>query len=230
MRCICRVIYSEVAKRLILGSITDAEALQDSGDYQTQRDRDELAKPEGMRHKNTSAPAMAAAKLAARNEGIVGTPDGEQSDFDWDETDSSDEEEVEAVKRAKEEVEADRHRLNVKRAKRLRKVYIACMKLSRPVRTALIALIGGGILITPAIVVWTAYANDRSSTVVRDNVKVWSLWLMILWTCTPHAQQAHCRRLISHCSCLRYKHICRCNTFHCVEDLYSAHWSISSAC
>ena len=103
--------------------------------------------------------------------------------FDWDETDSSDEEEVAATKRAKEEVEIDRHRHNVRRAKRLRKVYMACMRISRPVRTALIALIGGGILIVPAVVVWTAYANDRSSPVVRDNVKVWSIWLMVLWTC-----------------------------------------------
>jgi hypothetical protein len=150
----------------------DAEALQDSGDRQNVKDRDDLAKPEGMKRAGFGS---------ARNG--LGTPDGEDTDFDWDETDSSDEEEVEAVKRAREEVEADRHRHNVKRAKRLRKVYIACMRLSRPVRTALIALIGGSILIVPAIVVWTAYSNDRSSPVVRDNVKVWSLWLMILWTC-----------------------------------------------
>lgn len=172
-----------MATKLTIIPIADAEALQDSGDYQTRRDRDELAKPEGMNRTKTSAPAIAAAKLAAQSEGGAGTPTGADSDFDWDETDSSDEEEAEAVKRAKEEVEADRHRLNVKRAKRLRKVYIACMRLSRPVRTALIGLIGGGILIVPAIVIWTAYNNDRTSSVVRDNVRVWSLWLMILWTC-----------------------------------------------
>ena len=107
------------------------------------------------------------------------TPDTDL-DFNWDQTDSSDEEEMQAVKHAKEEVAHFAHRHNVKRAKRLRKVYLACMRISRPVRTTLIGLIGGGILIMPSVVVWTAY-NDRS-TVARDNVKVWSIWLTSVWT------------------------------------------------
>ena len=192
-----------------------------------------------MNRTKTSAPVIAAAKLAAQSEGGGGgTPTGAESDFDWDETDSSDEEEAEAVKRAKEEVEADRHRLNVKRAKRLRKVYIACMRLSRPVRTALIGLMGGGILVVPAIVIWTAYNNDRTSSVVRDNVRVWSLWLMILWTC--ECLQAITGENIVLTSCVqlpagRYvqfpegsaatlillftEHLCRCYSLHGLQNL-----------
>ena len=159
---------------------TDAEALEGNATHhQIREDRDALAKPEGIK---TGRPPEHPLRSASADTG-ASTPGSEESVFDWDETDSSDEEEVAATKRAKEEVEIDRHRHNVRRAKRLRKVYMACMRISRPVRTALIALIGGGILIVPAVVVWTAYSNDRSSPVVRDNVKVWSIWLMVLWTC-----------------------------------------------
>ena len=159
---------------------TDAEALEGNATHHPIReDRDALAKPEGIK---TGRPPEHPLRSASADTG-ASTPGSEESVFDWDETDSSDEEEVAATKRAKEEVEIDRHRHNVRRAKRLRKVYMACMRISRPVRTALIALIGGGILIVPAVVVWTAYSNDRSSPVVRDNVKVWSIWLMVLWTC-----------------------------------------------
>jgi hypothetical protein len=120
---------------------------------------------------------------AKRTASTPSTPDTE-TEFDWDETDSSDEEEVQAVKHAKEEEAADKHRHNVKRAKRLRKVYLACMRVSRPVRTLMFALIGSGILIIPAIVIWTSYngSRGRTSQQLRDNIKVWSLWLTIVWS------------------------------------------------
>lgn len=111
------------------------------------------------------------------------TPETE-TEFDWEQTDSEDEEQVAAARRAREEDKyADQQKTVIKRAKRLRKVYLACMRLSRPVRTLLIALVGGGILAVPTIVVWTSFYGDRAATRIQDNIKVWSLWLTILWTC-----------------------------------------------
>lgn len=114
------------------------------------------------------------------------TPETE-TEFDWDEADSSDEEEKQANEHAKEVEEHHRHKHNVKRAKRLRKVYLACMRLSRPVRTLLFLLIGCGILVIPAVVVWTRY--NHAPNQVRDNVRVWSLWLCILWGCEWKAER-----------------------------------------
>lgn len=114
---------------------------------------------------------------------VATTPETE-TEFDWEQTDSEDEEQVAAARRAREEDKyADQQKAVIKRAKRLRKIYLACMRLSRPVRTMLIALVGGGILAVPTIVVWTRFYGDRASAKVTDNVKVWSLWLTILWTC-----------------------------------------------
>lgn len=114
---------------------------------------------------------------------VATTPETE-TEFDWEQTDSEDEEQVAAARRAREEDKyADQQKVVIKRAKRLRKVYLACMRLSRPVRTLLIALIGGAIFAVPTIVVWTRFDGERASTKITDNVKVWSLWLTILWTC-----------------------------------------------
>lgn len=158
---------------------TDAEALGNG--HEDKGMRDELAKPEGVQYdspafeKHTHPPSR-----QFSSEVHPATPDTE-TDFDWNETDSSDEEEREAAKHAREEEIADKHRHNVKRAKRLRKVYLACMRISRPVRTVLMALVGGGVLFIPALVVFTRYGPSNSSSVVRDNVKVWSLWLTVVW-------------------------------------------------
>lgn len=114
----------------------------------------------------------------------MGTPDTDATSFDWDEADSSDEEEAAAATAAREEELHDRHKHNIKRAKRLRKVYLACMRISRPVRTFGIALLGGSILAIPAIVVFTRFRYTDSR--ITDNVKVWSLWLMIVWVCEWH--------------------------------------------
>lgn len=159
-----------------LDAIADAEALAENEHIKD--DRDELAKPEGMYPPKRMSHEQ---EMLRKNASGASTPDTE-TDFDWDEADSSDEEEREALKEAKEEELVDRHRHNVKRAKRLRKVYLACMHLSRPFRTFLMALIGGAILITPAVVVWARFGYDNSSSRARDNVKVWSIWTFVLWT------------------------------------------------
>jgi hypothetical protein len=62
-------------------------------------------------------------------------------------------------------------------AKRGRRVWLAFMKLSRPIRVFLIALLGVGVLITPLIVVNVRFPNNP----VKVQVHVWSLWLTINW-------------------------------------------------
>lgn len=116
-----------------------------------------------------------------------GSPDTADS-FDWDETDSSDEEEVAATREAKAEEDKHRHRHNIKRAKRLRKVYLACIRISRPVRTLMLAGIGSGLLMVPAVICWTVYKGPSANVQVRDNLRVWSIWLTVIWAC-KHVQQ-----------------------------------------
>ena len=118
---------------------------------------------------------------------VATTPETE-TEFDWEQTDSEDEEQVAAARRAREDDKyADQQKAVIRRAKRLRKVYLACMRLSRPVRTLLVAIVGGSILAVPTIVVWSRFDRDRASTKITDNVKVWSLWLTILWTSESHS-------------------------------------------
>ena len=151
----------------------DADALGNG--QEGKHDRDNLAKPEGIFKGRTSTPPHDIV-----DNSHPGTPETE-TEFDWDDTDTSDEEEREAHKHAKEEELVDRHRHNVRSAKRLRKVYLGCMRISRPFRTLLIALLGGGFLIIPSLVVWTSFDNANSSHTARINVKIWSLWLSIVW-------------------------------------------------
>jgi hypothetical protein len=159
----------------------DAEALADTTVHRTtQDDRDELAQPEGV-----YPPKMTNAAVDNGTNPIGSfptTPDTE-TEFDWEQTDSEDEEQVAAAQQAREQDKYnDQQKVAIKRAKRLRKIYLACMRLSRFMRTMLIALIGGAFFAVPTIVVWTRYNGDRASAKVTDNVKVWSLWLTILWT------------------------------------------------
>ena len=84
----------------------------------------------------------------------------EEEEFDWEKDD-------EANSKAEGTIEA----------KRGRRVWLAFMKLSRPIRVFLIALLGVGVLITPLIVVNVRFPN----TPVKVQVHVWSLWLTINW-------------------------------------------------
>ncbi len=89
----------------------------------------------------------------------------ESEDFDWD-TSSEDDDETRPRKGAK-----------VTRAKRGRKIYLACLRLARPVRILLAAIIGTAICMVPFIVV-TATHNQSSA---RAQVVVWSIWIAIIW-------------------------------------------------
>lgn len=87
---------------------------------------------------------------------------GSSDEFDWDEEDD-------ASTKA-------RHDPSVK-AKRGRAAYLAFMKLARPFRVTLLCIIGGGILITPLLVVHFIF---RSNPVSR-HVFAWSTWLTVVW-------------------------------------------------
>jgi len=90
------------------------------------------------------------------------SPTGSSDEFDWDEEDDS-------------STEA-RNDPTVK-AKRGRAAYLAFMKLARPLRVTLLCILGGGILITPLLIVHFLF---RSSP-VKKHVFAWSIWLTIVW-------------------------------------------------
>ena len=102
----------------------------------------------------------------------VAGSDGD-SDTDTDATNSSDEfnwdEEEEEAKEAT--------RLAGTKAKRGRALYLAFMKLARPVRVILLGILGAGILIAPLIVVELRFKSSPA----RSQVHMWSLWLSIIW-------------------------------------------------
>ena len=81
-------------------------------------------------------------------------------EFDWDEEPSD----LEETRRSKH-------------ARRGRALWLACMKLTRPVRTLLVAVIGTAFFITPLLVVELKYKSSG----VRSQVYAWSLWLSIMW-------------------------------------------------
>jgi len=62
-------------------------------------------------------------------------------------------------------------------AKRGRWLWLAFMKLARPVRVVLVTLIGSAIFVTPLLVVNLRY----SESVVKTQVHVWSLWFTATW-------------------------------------------------
>lgn len=99
--------------------------------------------------------------------------DVSESDFDWDaDSDFSDDDNYD------HEHVHELERNQLKHAKRLRKVYLACMHLSRPVRLLLSAAVGAGILLTPAVVCWTHFPGSGA----QSHVKLWSLWACVTWS------------------------------------------------
>ena len=87
---------------------------------------------------------------------------GSSDEFDWDEEDDS-------------STEA-RNDPTVK-AKRGRAAYLAFMKLARPLRVTLLCILGGGILITPLLIVHFLFRSNP----VSKHVFAWSIWLTIVW-------------------------------------------------
>ncbi|KAI6047439.1 Mechanosensitive ion channel-domain-containing protein [Pisolithus marmoratus] len=64
------------------------------------------------------------------------------------------------------------------KARRGRALWLAFMKLARPIRTLLVGIVGTAILITPMLVVDIRF---HSNSTVRPQVRAWSLWLSITW-------------------------------------------------
>ena len=62
-------------------------------------------------------------------------------------------------------------------AKRGRWLWLAFMKLARPVRVVLVTLVGSAIFVTPLLVVNFRY----SESVAKTQVHVWSLWFTATW-------------------------------------------------
>ncbi|KAL4076108.1 Mechanosensitive ion channel-domain-containing protein [Scleroderma citrinum] len=89
-------------------------------------------------------------------------------EFDWDE-------ELSAAEETHEET----------KARRGRALWLAFMKLARPVRILLVGIIGTALLITPLLVVDLRF---HSNSTVRPQVRTWSLWLSITWvaSCLTH--------------------------------------------
>ncbi|PPQ98446.1 hypothetical protein CVT24_004125 [Panaeolus cyanescens] len=67
--------------------------------------------------------------------------------------------------------------LESKVAKRGRYLWLGFLKLARPVRVFIIGLLGAAIFITPLLVVHFRFHE----TVIRNQVRVWSLWFTISW-------------------------------------------------
>lgn len=103
----------------------------------------------------------------------------QDADSDSSETNSSDEfdwdEELSVIE--------DMHEKT--KARRGRALWLAFMKLARPVRTLLVGIIGTAFFITPLLVVDIRF---HSNSTVRPQVRSWSLWLSITWAaaCVTH--------------------------------------------
>jgi hypothetical protein len=91
------------------------------------------------------------------------TSTNSSDEFDWDEED---------VASQVENTETG------KKARRGRALWLAFMKLARPVRTLLIGMLGAAFFIIPWLVVELKFKDKES---VRLQVRVWSLWLSITW-------------------------------------------------
>ena len=87
---------------------------------------------------------------------------GSSDEFDWDEEDD-------ASTKARNDPTV--------KAKRGRAAYLAFMRLARPLRVTLLCILGGGILITPLLIVHFLF---RSNPVTR-HVFAWSSWLTVIW-------------------------------------------------
>jgi len=91
------------------------------------------------------------------------SPTGSSDEFDWDKEEggaSSEARDGRAVK-----------------AKRGRAAYLGFLKLVRPLRVILLCILGGGILITPLLVVHFLFRSNP----VKNHVFAWSIWLTIVW-------------------------------------------------
>ncbi|KAL1747916.1 Mechanosensitive ion channel-domain-containing protein [Schizophyllum fasciatum] len=96
------------------------------------------------------------------------TATNSSDEFDWSEED----EDKETVITTGNDGQV--HRI---RARRGRAIYLAYMRLSRPFRVFIIALLGAGILITPLLVFQLRFKSSPAT----NQVHAWSLWFAITW-------------------------------------------------
>ncbi|EKM50351.1 uncharacterized protein PHACADRAFT_152233 [Phanerochaete carnosa HHB-10118-sp] len=87
-----------------------------------------------------------------------------EEDFDWEGEDDA------------RSTKSD-HLENAANVRRGRAVWRAFMKLSRPLRTLIVAVLGIGVLITPLLVFQLRFNNTPG----RVEAHVWSLWMAITW-------------------------------------------------
>lgn len=89
------------------------------------------------------------------------TATNSSDEFDWSED---------------EEAKADKAQLQV-RTKRGRRLWLAFVKLARPVRVIMVCFVGTAISVTPLLVVDLRFPHSPAKT----QVQVWSLWFTIIW-------------------------------------------------
>lgn len=99
----------------------------------------------------------------AGSDSSEGSATDSADDFNWDEED--------------ENLTQKEREANASKAKRFRFLWMAFMKLSRPIRVLLTGILGCGVLITPLLVFQFRFHNS----VAQPQVHVWSLWLAIVW-------------------------------------------------
>ena len=97
------------------------------------------------------------------NSDLDSSPTGSSDEFDWDK------EEDDASTKARNDPTV--------KAKRGRAAYLGFMRLARPLRVALLCILGGGILITPLLIVHFLFRSDPA----KKHVFAWSIWLTIIW-------------------------------------------------
>jgi hypothetical protein len=93
------------------------------------------------------------------------TATNSSDEFDWDDDE------------ADAEGETKRKRGQAVKARRGRAVWMAFMKLARPVRTTLVGILGCGILITPLLVFEFCFRSSPA----YPHVFAWSLWFSIIF-------------------------------------------------
>ncbi|KAI0065583.1 hypothetical protein BV25DRAFT_1708104 [Artomyces pyxidatus] len=100
-------------------------------------------------------------------------PPADESDSDTTATNTDDEFDWEEDEEA-QDAPAPTEGLKAKRGRRL---YLGFMKLARPVRTLIVGILGGGVLIAPLLIFQFCFKGS----VARPHVHAWSLWLAIVW-------------------------------------------------
>ncbi len=128
--------------------------------------------PPGVPHAGSAPPSRPMSSA-----GVSTGDEDETDDFDWDTSaDDGDSDDPEG-KNAEDKMIIGADGKKRLRARRGRAVYLACMRLARPVRIVLFALVGTAIALVPFIVVISAFPADPA----RAQVQVWSIWLAIIY-------------------------------------------------